>query len=117
VYTDDSRTALAGKFHGLRQQAEKDSDEPYMCVSDFVAPKGSGVADYVGAFACSAGHGLEKVVAGFKAAGAFGVWVCARARVRVCVRVCVCVCVCVRTSHCAAACPTRPHAALPPQHT
>lgn len=61
---------MAGKFYGLRQQAEKDSDEPYMCVSDFIAPKGSGVADYIGAFACSAGHGLEKVVEGFKQAGA-----------------------------------------------
>lgn len=69
VYTDEERISPAAKFYGLRQQAEKDSDEPYMCVSDFIAPKGSGVADYVGAFACSAGHGLEKVVAGFKEAG------------------------------------------------
>lgn len=60
---------MAGKFYGLRQQAEKDNDEPYMCVSDFIAPKGSGVADYIGAFACSAGHGLEKVVAQYKADG------------------------------------------------
>jgi len=40
-----------------------------MCVSDFIAPKGSGLVDYVGAFACSAGHGLEEVVEGYKAAG------------------------------------------------
>lgn len=72
VYTDEERQSPVGKFYGLRQQAEKDNDEPYMCVSDFIAPKGSGVADYVGAFACSAGHGLEKVVAGFKEAG--GCW-------------------------------------------
>lgn len=70
VYADEERTTPIAKFYGLRQQAEKDTEEPYMCVSDFIAPKGSGVADYVGAFACSAGHGLEKVVAGFKAAGA-----------------------------------------------
>lgn len=69
VYADEERNSPIAKFYGLRQQAEKDNDEPYMCVSDFIAPKGSGVADYVGAFACSAGHGLEKVVAGFKAAG------------------------------------------------
>lgn len=43
-------------------QTEKDSSEPYFCLSDFVAPKGSGVKDYVGMFACSAGHGLEKVI-------------------------------------------------------
>jgi 5-methyltetrahydrofolate--homocysteine methyltransferase len=70
VYEDDTREAVAGRFHGLRQQAEKDGDgDPYLCVSDFIAPRSSGVADYVGAFACSAGHGLEEVVAGFKASG------------------------------------------------
>jgi cobalamin-dependent methionine synthase I len=47
-------------------QAEKDNDEPYFCLSDFVAPKGSGLNDYVGMFACSAGHGLDKVVEAFK---------------------------------------------------
>jgi 5-methyltetrahydrofolate--homocysteine methyltransferase len=70
VYADDDdRTSVRAKFYGLRQQAEKDSDEPYMCVSDFVAPKGSGLKDYIGMFACSAGHGLEEVVEGFKEAG------------------------------------------------
>ncbi|KAF5838931.1 vitamin B12 dependent methionine synthase [Dunaliella salina] len=43
-------------------KTEKDSSEPYFCVSDFIAPKGSGVKDYMGMFACSAGHGLEKVI-------------------------------------------------------
>ncbi len=57
---------VAAKFFGLRQQAEKDNEEPYFCVSDFVAPKGSGVGDYIGMFACSAGHGLEDVVAEYK---------------------------------------------------
>lgn len=72
VYADEERSSVVGKFYGLRQQAEKDNDEPYMCVSDFIAPKGSGVADYVGAFACSAGHGLEKVVEEYKKAGMLG---------------------------------------------
>ena len=55
---------MRAKFFGLRQQAEKDAgDEPYYCLSDFVAPKGSGLRDYVGAFACTAGLGLEEVVA------------------------------------------------------
>uniref|UniRef100_A0A7S3R8G4 Methionine synthase n=1 Tax=Dunaliella tertiolecta TaxID=3047 RepID=A0A7S3R8G4_DUNTE len=53
---------VKAKFFGLRQQTEKDSSEPYYCVSDFIAPKGSGVKDYMGMFACSAGHGLEKVI-------------------------------------------------------
>ncbi|GLC76670.1 hypothetical protein PLESTF_001815300 [Pleodorina starrii] len=69
VYTDESRSTVAARMAGLRQQAEKDGVEPYFCISDFVAPKGSGVEDYVGMFACSAGHGLEEVIAGFKAAG------------------------------------------------
>eukprot|EP00879_Flechtneria_rotunda_P001912 GHRR01002085.1.p1 GENE.GHRR01002085.1~~GHRR01002085.1.p1 ORF type:complete len:831 (+),score=321.20 GHRR01002085.1:401-2893(+) len=70
VYADESCCEVVSKFYGLRQQAEKDGDdEPYMCVSDFIAPKGSGLVDYVGGFACSAGHGLDEVVAGFKAAG------------------------------------------------
>ena len=49
------------------QKAAKDTDEPYMCLSDFVAPTGSGVNDYLGMFACSAGHGLEDLVAKYKA--------------------------------------------------
>ncbi|EFJ51715.1 vitamin B12 dependent methionine synthase [Volvox carteri f. nagariensis] len=69
VYTDESRSSVKARLAGLRQQAEKDGVEPYYCISDFVAPKGSGLEDYVGMFACSAGHGLEEVIAGFKAAG------------------------------------------------
>jgi len=51
------------RFHGLRQQAEKEGDEPHACLSDFVAPKGAGVADYLGMFACTAGLGLETLIA------------------------------------------------------
>jgi 5-methyltetrahydrofolate--homocysteine methyltransferase len=62
VYEDETCSSVRAKFFGLRQQAEKEDDkEPYMCVSDFVAPKGSGLVDYIGMFACSAGHGLEEV--------------------------------------------------------
>ena len=53
-------------------QAEKDNDEPYYCLSDFVAPKGSGVGDYVGMFACTAGLGLEALVHQFKEVGGQG---------------------------------------------
>lgn len=69
VYTDETRTQVATKFFGLRQQAEKDNEEPYHCVSDFVAPKGSGINDYIGMFACTAGIGLEEVVHKYKEAG------------------------------------------------
>jgi hypothetical protein len=60
---------VRARFFGLRQQAEKDNNEPYFCVSDFIAPRESGVPDYLGMFACSAGHGLEEVVEQYKAAG------------------------------------------------
>lgn len=53
------------RFHGLRQQAEKD-DPPYFCLSDFIAPKGSGVEDYIGLFA-NASFGVEEMVDYFKA--------------------------------------------------
>jgi len=63
VYTDESRTQVAKVFHGLRQQAEKDldSDEAYMCLSDFVAPKDTGLSDYLGLFATSAGFGVKEL--------------------------------------------------------
>lgn len=69
VYADESRGAPAATFHTLRQQAEKDTDEPYVALSDFIAPKGSGVGDYIGAFVCSAGFGLDELTKEFKAAG------------------------------------------------
>lgn len=51
-------------FYGLRQQAEKEVPaEPDMCLSDFVAPVESGVTDYIGVFAVSAGFGCSDVVA------------------------------------------------------
>ena len=69
LYTDESRTTVLDTFHTLRQQAEKDNgDDPYMALSDFIAPQGSGVADYLGMFVVSAGFGLEEMVKGFKEA-------------------------------------------------
>ena len=53
-------------FFGLRQQAEKESQE-FTCMSDFVAPEESGVQDYIGAFAVSAGFGSEEACAGYEA--------------------------------------------------
>lgn len=64
VYGDDG--AALGKLHGLRQQAEKETSEPYCCLSDFVAPKESGLEDYVGMFVVSAGFGLESVIQDYK---------------------------------------------------
>lgn len=52
VLSEDGKETL-GTFYGLRQQAEKEAedDEPYYCLSDFIAPSSSGVQDYIGAFA------------------------------------------------------------------
>ena len=63
-YTDESRTEVAMTWYGLRQQAEKQVIDgvtrPSRCLADFVAPKDSGIADYAGLFAVTAGLGVEK---------------------------------------------------------
>ncbi|MDM0039092.1 methionine synthase [Variovorax sp. J22G21] len=64
LYTDESRTEVALTWYGMRQQAEKQVIEgvmrPSRCLADFVAPKDSGIKDYVGVFAVTAGLGIEK---------------------------------------------------------
>merc|ERR1719253_2221841 len=61
VYSADG-SSVQGKFHTLRQQEERE-DTTYYAMSDFIAPKTSGVQDYIGAFAVSAGFGCEDVCA------------------------------------------------------
>ncbi|XP_051769850.1 methionine synthase-like [Ctenopharyngodon idella] len=69
LYADDVTSHVA-TFHGLRQQAEKDSasSDPYLCLSDFVAPRGSGVQDYIGLFAVSV-FGAEELSRAFEQQG------------------------------------------------
>jgi 5-methyltetrahydrofolate--homocysteine methyltransferase len=67
LYTDESRTQLLSKIHTLRQQSEKVKGEPYYALSDFIAPKDSGVADYFGGFAVTTGIGCDELVAKFEA--------------------------------------------------
>ncbi|XP_067225889.1 methionine synthase isoform X1 [Chanodichthys erythropterus] len=69
LYADDVTSHVA-TFHGLRQQAEKDSasSDPYLCLSDFVAPRGSGVQDYIGLFAVSV-FGAEELSRSFEQQG------------------------------------------------
>ncbi|MBL8382159.1 MAG: methionine synthase [Burkholderiales bacterium] len=67
VYTDASRSQVALTWRGLRQQARKPANTPNRCLADFVAPKASGVADYIGMFAVTAGIGIEKKLAEFEA--------------------------------------------------
>ena len=68
IYADESRTRLLGVAHHLRQQTHKDS-HPNYCLSDFVAEKTTGVSDYVGAFAVTAGIGEDELAAAFEAQG------------------------------------------------
>ncbi|KUJ71215.1 methionine synthase [Thiomicrospira sp. WB1] len=68
VYTDDTRSEVLTRFHHLRQQAEKKRGGANNCLSDFIAPKDSGVADYIGFFAVTAGIGIDEHVARFEAA-------------------------------------------------
>ncbi len=64
IYTDDTRRQVAFTWNGLRQQTRKPvldgEPNPNQALADFVAPKSSGIADYIGAFAVTSGIGLEK---------------------------------------------------------
>jgi 5-methyltetrahydrofolate--homocysteine methyltransferase len=66
VYTDENRKEVKTIFHMLRQQWEKPGDDPSFALSDFVAPKESGIPDYIGAFAVTTGLGLEDIVRKFE---------------------------------------------------
>jgi 5-methyltetrahydrofolate--homocysteine methyltransferase len=67
VYTDDTRMDVLTTFHFLRQQMEKREDRANLCLADFVAPKESGVADYIGGFAVTSGLNIESKLKEFKA--------------------------------------------------
>jgi 5-methyltetrahydrofolate--homocysteine methyltransferase len=60
LYRDETRQEELTVLHHLRQQAEKPPGQPNYCLSDFVAPTGSGVRDYIGGFAVTTGHGIER---------------------------------------------------------
>lgn len=69
IYADESRERVLMTWHNLRQQMEKPLDRPNLCLADFIAPKETGVRDYIGAFAVTAGGGrFEEKLAGFERA-------------------------------------------------
>jgi 5-methyltetrahydrofolate--homocysteine methyltransferase len=68
LYTDDTRTKKLATLHTLRQQMARDPGKPNLALADFVAPKETGIADYVGAFAVTAGIGEEDVARRFERA-------------------------------------------------
>jgi len=59
VYADESRSAVLHRLHHLRQQKPKPAGQPHYALADFVAPRDSGVQDWIGAFAVTAGIGLD----------------------------------------------------------
>lgn len=65
---DHSRFSIPHSLHFLRQQVDKPLDRPDFCLADFIAPKSSGKQDWIGAFAVTAGIGIEPHVARFEAA-------------------------------------------------
>jgi len=68
LYTDETRRTELARIPALRQQMEKPDGRPNLALSDFVFPVESGIPDWVGAFAVTAGHGLEELRASFIAA-------------------------------------------------
>ncbi|MBY0522362.1 MAG: methionine synthase [Gemmataceae bacterium] len=66
VYTDDSRAQESLRFHTLRQQWEREGQTTFRSLADYVAPRSTGIADYLGAFAVTTGVGMEALVNGFK---------------------------------------------------
>ena len=66
IYTDDTRATERMRLHTLRQQWERKGQDTFHALADFVAPQESGRHDYIGAFACTAGHGCDELAARFE---------------------------------------------------
>jgi len=67
IYTDETRSTERCRFPMLRQQQVRTDDKPHVSLADFVAPVGSGVTDYLGAFAVTTGIGIDDLVRTFEA--------------------------------------------------
>jgi cobalamin-dependent methionine synthase I len=65
--TASERTTVKQVLHTLRQQEAREEQNEYLAMSDFIAPKGSGVKDYIGIFAVTAGIGMDKLIAKYEA--------------------------------------------------
>jgi 5-methyltetrahydrofolate--homocysteine methyltransferase len=66
VYGDESRSHVLTTFHTLRQQSEKPDGQYNLALADYVAPKSTGLRDYLGAFAVTAGVGLDALCTRFE---------------------------------------------------
>jgi len=67
LYTDESRTSELTRFHFLRQQVNREGSEPCRSLADFIAPRETGLADSIGAFAVTSGIGLKDLCERFRA--------------------------------------------------
>ncbi|HEY0634093.1 MAG TPA: vitamin B12 dependent-methionine synthase activation domain-containing protein, partial [Gammaproteobacteria bacterium] len=68
VYSDETRQTVRATLHHLRQQTVRSASRPNLCLSDYLAPKSSGKADYIGAFVVTTGIGIEEHIARFEKA-------------------------------------------------
>ena len=66
LFTDDTRSTEVGRVHTLRQQWERKGQDVFHALADFVAPLESGRKDYIGAFACTTGHGCDELCARYE---------------------------------------------------
>ncbi len=67
LYTDSTRKKPLDQFHFLRQQSNKEGNEPCRSLADFIAPKDTGLPDYMGAFAVTSGIGVKDLCDRFRA--------------------------------------------------
>lgn len=66
IYSDDTRKGIRAVFHTLRSQGQKVQESNNLALADYIATKESGLKDYIGAFAVTAGIGIEKMVEQFE---------------------------------------------------
>ncbi|NIR28193.1 MAG: methionine synthase [Gammaproteobacteria bacterium] len=66
VYADEDRERVRATLHTLRQQTVQRAGRPNLALADFIAPKESGLSDYIGGFVVSAGFGVDEIVADFE---------------------------------------------------
>ncbi len=66
LYTDDTRQEVLAVIHTLRQQGEKTGDNANKALADFIAPKDTGIADYLGGFAVTTGLGVDNLTTTYK---------------------------------------------------
>ena len=67
LYTDETRSTVLTKFHFLRQQANREGNEPCRSLVDFIAPRETSLPDHIGAFAVTSGIGLKELCDSFRA--------------------------------------------------